>query len=179
MNILILGCGTVGLEIARFLHDNKHEVTVVESDAARIERHSESLDIRFIEGNASLAAVLEEAGVASCNLCLALTSETETNLVACALAKSMGANRCAARVYSDVFHELQRYKYRNCFNVDRFLGIEFLTAMEIARVIRDPDSMMIEHFAQGQTQMQEVIIMRKSVHLKGVLKVYLKKGLLK
>lgn len=162
MKVLILGAGTVGSSITRFLYENGHEVTVVDHNAELLAKLAETMDARMVKGSASLATTLFEADAPSHQLCLALTSNDEVNLVASHVAKSMGVDRTAARVYSTFFRDLQKFNYRETFKVDRFLGIEYLTALEIARQIRDPDSMMIEHFAQGHTEMQEVSITRES-----------------
>ena len=162
MKVLILGGGTVGSTIAQFLCTEGHSVTIVDQNQEVLARLDTELDARAVYGNASVASTLFKADVASQDLCLALTNSHEVNLVASDLAKTMGAKRTAARVYAEVFKDLHRVDYRKCFRVDRFLGIEYLTAMEIARLIRDPGSMMIEHFAQGYAEMQEVVILRPS-----------------
>ncbi len=162
MKVLILGGGTVGSSVADFLCQGGHEVTIVDRNDEVLEQLNEKLDIRRLTGSASSAETLVLADAASQDLCLALTNNSEVNLVASALAKTMGAKRVAARVYSEVFRSQRKFNYRKHFHADRLLGIEYLTAMEIARRIRDPGSMMIEHFAQGHTEMQEILISRAS-----------------
>ncbi|MGI5831971.1 MAG: Trk system potassium transporter TrkA [Thermoguttaceae bacterium] len=162
MKVLVLGGGTVGSSVARFLCHKGHEVTVVDQKYEVCAQLGESTDVRTIVGPASVASTLFRAEVGSHDLCLALTNNHEVNLVASCLAKTMGAGRTVARVYADILLDLHRLDYRKAFGVDRFLGIEYLTALEIVRRIRDPGSMMIEHFAQGHTEMQEILISRAS-----------------
>ena len=138
MKVLVLGGGTVGSSVARFLCHKGHEVTVVDQKYEVCAQLGESTDVRTIVGPGSVASTLFRAEVGSHDLCLALTNNHEVNLVASCLAKTMGAGRTVARVYADILLDLHRLDYRKAFGVDRFLGIEYLTALEIVRRIRDP-----------------------------------------
>lgn len=162
MRIVILGGGTVGASIATFLGGKNHQITVVDTDPTVTTRLDEELDIGVVNGSASLSNVLFQAGVTAADLCLALTGDDEVNLVAASISKALGATRVAARVYANIFRDLSTFDYKDHFKIDRFLSIEQLTAMELARRIREPGSMMIEHFARGELEMQEVAIMLES-----------------
>lgn len=162
MRILILGGGTVGTSIAKFLCGKKHQVTVVDKDPSVIKGIDQELDVGTVVGSGSLSNILFQAGVTTADLCLALTANDEVNIVGASIAKSMGATRTAARVFAGVYRDLSTFDYRHHFQIDRLMSIEYLTAMELARRIREPGSMMIEHFAQGDVEMQEVVITRES-----------------
>lgn len=162
MRVLILGGGTVGASVAEFLYKNGHQVTIVDSDPKVTRGLDTEMDIGVVTGSATLSSVLFQAGVMSADLCLALTGVEEVNMVSSSIAKAMGATRTAARVYAKVFQDLSTFDYSDHFKIDRLLSIEYLTAMELARRIREPGSMMIEHFARGELEMQEVVITRDS-----------------
>ena len=81
MKVLILGGGTVGSTAADFLCKEGHKVTVIDRNPDVIDLLGGSLDIRGIQGNASSVAKLVEAGAATQDLCLALTNNSEVNLV--------------------------------------------------------------------------------------------------
>ena len=74
----------------------------------------------------------------------------------------MGARRALARVYAPVFRDLSTFDYNRHFNIDRMLSLEHLSAMEIARGIRNPGSVVLENFARGELEVQEVVIREKS-----------------
>ncbi len=162
MRILILGAGTVGSSIAEMLCPLGHNVTVVDTNAELTQQLDAELDVGVITGSASQSSVLFQAEVMSVDLCLALTGVDEINMLAASMAKAMGATRVAARVYAGVFRDLSTFDYQHHFKIDRLLSIEHLTAMELARRIREPGAMMIEHFARGELEMQDVIISRSS-----------------
>ena len=158
MQVLILGAGTVGASIASELCGS-HSVTLVDNDRALIKQiEDDNMDIRTVVGSASEANVLFQAGVMTADICLALTGNDEVNIVGASMAKAMGVPRVAARVYAGIFSDLGTFDYQQHFNIDRFLSMEHLTAMEIARRIREPGAMLIEHFGGGHLEMQEVAI---------------------
>ncbi len=162
MRVTILGGGTVGASVARRLCDRKQEVTIVEKNADRSSLLDENLDARVLTGDAMKSSLLFQAGVMNSDVCFALTGSDEVNLLAGAVAKEMGARRVASRVYSQEYRDASSFDYRRFFKIDRFLSLEYLTAMEIARRIREPGAMLIEHFACGELEMQDVVVTRES-----------------
>lgn len=163
MKIVVLGAGTVGTEISDLLCRNGHSVTVVDSDPDRTRKIDETLDVRGITGSASQSSVLFQANVNSCDLCLAVTGVDEVNMIGASIAKRMGAHRCVARVYSPVYHDLSTFDYQRHFQIDRFLSLEQLTALELAREIRSRNSAIIEHFATGDIEVQEIEVTEEQI----------------
>ncbi len=170
MRILTLGAGTVGTWIADLLCRFRHDVTVVDIDPENVRRINNDLDVRAIQGSASQSSVLFQAGVMTCDICLAVTGCDEINMVAASMAKSMGVKRSVARVYAPVFRDSSTFDYQRHFNIDRLLSLEHLTAMELARAIRNPESITLEHFARGQLEVAEFEVTRTSDSLNKPLK---------
>ncbi len=162
MRVLTLGAGTVGTWIAELLCRYRHDVTVVDTDAENVRRLNNDLDVRAIQGSASHASVLFQAGVMGCDICLAVTGYDEVNIVAASMSKAMGVQRSVARVYAPVFRDLSTFDYQRHFGIDRLLSLEHLTAMELARAIRNPESITLEHFARGQLEVAEFEVTRDS-----------------
>ncbi len=162
MRILTLGGGTVGTWIADLLCRNRHSVTVVDIDPVHTRRINDELDVRAITGSASQSSVLFQAGVMSVDLCLAVTGDDEVNLVGASMAKAMGARRSIARVYAPVFRDLSTFDYQRHFGIDRLLSLEHLSATELARNIRNPGSVIVENFARGKLEVQEVIVQQET-----------------
>ena len=162
-----MGAGTVGTSIAGLLCRHGHSVTVVDTDAEKMRRINETLDVRGITGSASQSSVLFQAGVIGSDLCLAVTGDDEVNLVAASMAKGMGAPRSVARVYAPVFRDLSTFDYQRHFNIDRLMSLEHLSAMELARGIRHPGSVVVENLARGELEVQELVVSPKA-HVIGV-----------
>lgn len=158
MKIVILGAGTVGTSIADMLCRDRHSVTVVDSQAARVRAINERLDVRAVTGNAAQSSVLFQAGVLDCDLCLAVTGSDEVNMVAASIAKGMGSRRSVARVFAPVYRDLSTFDYQRHFRIDRMLSLEQLSAMELARAIRHSGAVAVEHFARGELEVQELTV---------------------
>ena len=158
MKIVVLGAGRVGSSIADLLCRRDYSVTVVDTDPVKVNAINEELDVRAILGSASQSSVLFQAGISSADICLAVTGKDEVNIVAASLAKSMGARRSIARIYAPVFRDLSTFDYQRHFGIDRMLSIEHLTAMELARNIRQTGSVVVEQFAYRGLKVQELVV---------------------
>lgn len=156
MRVLILGAGTVGTWIADLLCRRRHSVTVIDADPEHVRRINNELDVRAVQGSASQSTILFQADVCGADICLAVTGDDEVNIVAASMAKALGTRRAIARVYAPAFRDLSTFDYQRHFNIDRLLSLEQLSATELARAIRNPGSIPLEHFARGQLEVYEV-----------------------
>lgn len=100
MQIIILGCGKVGRELASVLSFDDHEIAIVDND----EENFRKLDDEFmgftLKGIPIDQDVLLEAGVETCDILIAVTSDDNTNLMACEIAKNFfHVKKVLARVY--------------------------------------------------------------------------------
>jgi trk system potassium uptake protein TrkA len=81
MNIAIVGAGRVGQTLAEKLARDGHDVSLIESDPAKVRALSETLDVQLIEGNGATAPILRRAGIEKANLVVAVTDHDEANMV--------------------------------------------------------------------------------------------------
>ncbi len=99
MNIVIIGAGRIGFNLAQKLIQDKHAVTVIEIDKTRCEGISLSLDAMVINGDGCEPRFLEDAEVGRADVVVAVTADDEDNLIVCQLAKEVfGVRRTVARV---------------------------------------------------------------------------------
>lgn len=99
MNIVIIGAGRIGFNLAQKLIQDKHAVTVIEKDKTRCEGISLSLDAMVINGDGCEPRFLEDAEVGRADVVVAVTADDEDNLIVCQLAKEVfGVRRTVARV---------------------------------------------------------------------------------
>ncbi|HOH43503.1 MAG TPA: NAD-binding protein, partial [Candidatus Hydrogenedentes bacterium] len=91
MNIFILGGGRVGYHLALLLSEEVYEVTVIENDPERQEYIDQMLNAQVILGDGSSALFLQSLDVGEADLFVACTGHDETNLLAAAAAKGLGA----------------------------------------------------------------------------------------
>jgi len=138
-------------------------VILIEKSAAGGRRIDEEQDVKVLCGNGSSATMLEEADIGQARNFLALTSDDRTNLVACKVASKLGKNLfTVARIHDQTYLDHSRVNYQDLFDVDFFLNPEMLCAVELAKEIRHPGRVAIEHFARGQIEVQNMAVSPKS-----------------
>jgi trk system potassium uptake protein TrkA len=105
--VMIAGGGKVGLRLARQLA-GEVQLKVIESQRARCEYLAGQLpsEIMVLHGDSTDEELMAEENVQEMDLFIALTSDDEDNILACLLAKRMGARRVLAlinrRAYADL-----------------------------------------------------------------------------
>ncbi len=158
MNIIIIGAGEVGRHAAEVLAAAGHNIVMIDRSADTLEALEDTLDVRTLWGMACDARVLREAGVSGCDLLVAATDSDENNLLCARIAKSLGARKVIARAHHSTYHPASGTDYSQMLDIDALVFPEFLTAMEIARVVRNPGAMAIERFARGKIEMQQFAV---------------------
>lgn len=156
MKIVMSGVGEVGFHLSEKLIHQGHELTLIEVDEARAAMLDERLDAAIVRGSGCSIAVLEEAGVKSADLFLALTDQDEINLVACSLAKALGTKQVIARCHGRLQEENRHFAYAKHFGIDRFFSPERLAAARLAKEIRSPITPVLEQFARGAIEVMQV-----------------------
>lgn len=158
MKIVIVGAGDVGRFLCKVLSEDGHAVTLVESDDEAASDVEENLDVRVVRGNGASAKCLTTAGAQTCEYFLAMTDHDQLNLAACAIAAKLGARKTVARVHDLVYTDSESFNYQKIFNVDFLINPEALTAVELAKHIRNPARFAVEDFARGQVELREMPI---------------------
>lgn len=162
MNIIIVGAGEIGRHLAFSLAKEAHSIVVIEHDAQVAGELEQQVDARVLTGDGATASLLVEAGVAECDLFLALTSESTINLMAASMAKKLEAKKVIARVHPGLQREEWLFDYRGHFGIDHIFSSERLSAIELAKFIRNPDSLLVEEIARGRIELQQVRVAERS-----------------
>lgn len=155
MNIVICGAGEVGSHAAEVLAAAGNNITVIDLNAERLRAIGEHMDVGTLTGNCAHADVLREGGCGRADLLVAATNSDEINLLTASIAKPIGAKRTIARVHRSAYFEQRGLDYQRHFEIDHVICPEFATATAIARTMRNPAALAIEHFARGKIEMQE------------------------
>ncbi|MCK4873163.1 MAG: Trk system potassium transporter TrkA [Phycisphaerales bacterium] len=162
MNIVICGAGQVGSYAAEVMGADRHNITIIDTDAARLRSIEDSMDVSTLRGNCATAEMLRQAGAGEADLVIAATNNDEINLLTASVAKGIGALKCIARVHHRTFFEERGLDYQEHLGIDRLICPEYSTAQAIARALRNPGALAIEHFARGQIQMQELPVSKSA-----------------
>lgn len=104
--IMIAGGGNTGLRLAKAT-EAKYVVKLIELDSERVKDLAYRLGrTLLLQGDAADEALLANEGIRSMDFFLAMTDDEETNIVACLLAKKMGARRVLALINRGVYANL-------------------------------------------------------------------------
>ena len=151
MKIIIAGAGEVGLHLIKmFSVGDEHNIVIVDIDAQKnqfIETHH---DVLTVQGSATSISVLQEIGVASSDLFIAVTEKEETNITACILAKKLGVKKTIARVDNQEYLSYQNSKILSSIGVDQVTYPQQLAALEIVNLIRETGVTESFEFAGGK-----------------------------
>ena len=162
MKIVLVGAGEVGSHISKVLSEAGHDVTVVEADPAKASRVDQELNVRVISGSGSSATILKKAMSDGCDHFIAMTSIDEINLIACSLARVLGARNVISRIHDQTFTDTSHINYPLHFGIDLMLNPEGLCALELAKSIRNPARIAVENFARGQIEAQRIRVSEKA-----------------
>jgi trk system potassium uptake protein TrkA len=157
VNILILGAGQVGSTVAESLVSEANDITVVDTDAAKLAALQNRLDLRTLVGNASHPSILREAGLADADMLLAVTQSDEVNMVACKLAASMfnTPTRIARIRSADYLAHPEIFSKEN-FSVDFSICPEQILTDYIRKLIEFPEALQVLEFADGKVSLVAV-----------------------
>ena len=103
MKIIIVGGGIVGSSLAEHLEKGHHDISLIEIDSRTCQNIGERLDILIICGSGSSPRLLEQAGIKSADMVIAVSPNDELNILVCAIARQYGVATRIARIRSNEF----------------------------------------------------------------------------
>ena len=106
MRIVIVGAGRAGLEVATHLTRVGHHVTIIDHDEAVTRRASEQHGLVALCGDATVAAVLEEADITQSDVVVAMLRRDADNLAVALLARSAGVSRVMVRMRDNAYRSV-------------------------------------------------------------------------
>lgn len=162
MKIVIVGAGKVGLELCMALSEENHDICLIEKNQTRYNNIIESADITGIVGNGAFHSVQKEAHVDTCDIFISVTAQDEVNIIACILAKKLGAKSTFARVRTPEYVEFMR-DMESSLGVNMMMNPDFEAALEIYRILQYPSALSVEPFAHGKINLVELPVEGGSV----------------
>jgi trk system potassium uptake protein TrkA len=152
--VMIAGGGRLGLRLAREVHD-EYQLKIVEPARTRCEYLAGELpaEVLILQGDATDEDLLEEENVSEMDLFLALTSDDEDNIMACLLAKKLGARRVLAvinrRAYADLVQGGQ---------IDIAISPSHAVLGEMLTYVRRGDVEAVHSLRRGAAEALEAIV---------------------
>ena len=150
MKIVIAGAGEVGTHLAKMLSKDEHDIILFDEAQDKLDDISAALDVLTVSGGAISISDLKQAGVANCDLFIGVTPFEDRNIVACQLAKHIGAKKTIARIDNQEFLFTQNRDYFKSLGIDELIYPEHLAAKEIITNIKQTSMRQIFEFSGGK-----------------------------
>ncbi|MBI2851630.1 MAG: TrkA family potassium uptake protein [Chloroflexi bacterium] len=107
MNVVIMGCGRVGAQLAGMLDANGHRVTVLDLDSYSFRRLPSGYRGTALIGNGLDEEHLKRAGIEEADVFVAVTQGDNRNLMACQIARhNFNVKKVICRIYDPLRQEL-------------------------------------------------------------------------
>lgn len=174
MKIIIVGCGKIGTSIIESLVGEGSDVVAVDSSPAVIDEIGNIYDVMCVCGNGADTETLKEAGVAKCDLFVAVTNSDELNMLACFVAERMGAKHTIARIRNPEYNDKSLDFLSKQLGLTVSVNPEWMAAKELYNVLKLPAAVNIESFSGGNLEMVELRLKQESI-LDGLSLIELRK----
>ena len=120
----------MGTHLAKMLSNENQDIIVIDNDAIKL-ANLEKYNLMTYVGSAISFEVMRDVNVGSADLFIAVTPFESRNLVACSMAKSLGAKKTVARIDNYEFLRDENRPFFETHGVDFLIYPEYLAAEEI------------------------------------------------
>jgi trk system potassium uptake protein TrkA len=158
MRVLIVGAGQVGFQLAKRLSEEDQDVVLIDLDPQKTSYVSEQLDLLTVTGNGASLPVLERAGLSGAGMLLAVTSQDQSNIVACLLASQFDVKLRVARISAPEYYEPDRAVARELFGIDLVISPEREVAWETLQLLASEAATEFVHFMDDRVRLLGVRI---------------------
>lgn len=164
-SIMILGGSKIGKHIA-FYMQRTCEVKLIDSDPERCEDLAEILDnTLIINGDGRNMDLLEQEGISGIDVFIAVTGDSETNILSCLLAKKLGVRRTIAEVENIEYINLAKNS-----GVDTIINKKIAAASRIYRHTTNLNMTQVKFMAGTDAEVIEFIVPTDAKITKGTLR---------
>ena len=107
MNVVIMGCGRVGAQLAALLEEDGHKVTILDRDTYSFRRLPSAFKGTPLVGDGTDEESLKKAGIEEADAFVAVTKGDNRNVMAAQIAKDVfNVPKVVCRIYDPLREEL-------------------------------------------------------------------------
>ena len=158
VNVIVVGCGKIGMTIVSSLVEEGHNVVAIDKDLQTLEEITNIYDAMGVCGNCTDCSILTEAGVENAQLVIAVTASDELNMLCCYIAKKMGAKHTIARIRKPEYNMESLGFLKQQLDLSMSINPEQLAAREMFNILKLPSAVKIETFSEGNLEIIEIIV---------------------
>jgi len=165
-NVMILGGSQIGYKTAKDLCSSKFNVKLVESRRGKAEELAEDVpNALVICGDGRNVDILDEENISDMDAFIAVTGNSETNIMSCLLAKSKGVKKTIALV-----ENMDYYQLSQSIGIDTLINKKLLAANNIFRYIRKGEVVAMTKLTNMNAELLEFVVKPKSKITNKVIK---------
>ena len=160
-NILIIGGGNIGLNLAKMLEANFEDVRIkiIEKNKKRAEEIANELSSSIvINGDALEEDIMKEANLEGSETVLALTNDDENNMMACVLAEKTGLKKRTIAIVNKTNYNL----LQDSLNIDDLVDPRMTTVSRIMEHVHRGTIGTVYSLLDGEYEFIEARILEKS-----------------
>lgn len=129
----------MGSHLAKLLSREEQDIIVLDRDKEKLNRLDSNYNLMTVAGSPTSFNDQRSAGVGrDCDLFIAVTPYENTNLIACGIAKHLGARKTVGRIDNYEYLDPENRRFFSAVGVDHLIYPEYLAAQEICQALRRP-----------------------------------------
>lgn len=165
-DVMILGAGKIGIKAARNLCDSNFNVKLIEINKERAKEVAEKLpNALVILGDGRLVELLEEENISEMDAFVAVTGNSETNIMSCLMAKSKGVKKTIALV-----ENMDYINISQTIGIDTLINKKLLAASAIFKYVRKGDVLKLVNLHNVDAEVLEFRVKENSLVTKKLIK---------
>lgn len=157
-NVMILGGSKIGYKTAKDLCATRFRVKLVESNKEKaFEIADEIPNCLVINGDGRDVELLQEENLSEMDAFIAVTGNSETNIMSCLVAKSKGVKKAIALVENTDYFQLS-----HSFGIDSLINKKLLAANNIFRYVRKGEVVAMTRLNNMNAELLEFVVTQSS-----------------
>lgn len=164
-SIMILGGSRIGKHVALYMQKTC-EVKLIDSSAEKCEALAEILDnTLIINGDGRNIDLLEQEGISKIDVLVAVTGNSETNILSCLLAKKMGVRKTIAEV-----ENMEYIRLAENSGIDTIINKKISAASRIFRHTTNVNVTQVKYMAGTEAEVIEFNVPLNAKITRGTLR---------
>lgn len=165
-NLMILGGSPIGTMVAKQLSKQMESIKLIEMNKQKCVDLSEEMpsNVMIVNGDGRNSDMLLEESIREYDAFVAVTNNSETNILACVAAKSLGVPRTIAEV-----ENLEYIKLAESMGVDAVINKKLITAGRIFKFTLSSKVRFIKYMSGTKAEVLEYIVSPGSAITKSTL----------
>ena len=165
-NVMILGGSKIGVKSGHKLCQGKYNVKLIEKNKDKaFNLASKMQNVLVIQGDGRDLELLEEENIREMDAFIAVTGNSETNIMSCLVAKSKGVKKTIALV-----ENMDYINISQTIGIDTLINKKLLAASEIFKHVRQGDVVALANLKHVDAEVLEFNVKPNSIVTKTLLK---------